>query len=104
MAKWYGKIGFGSTRETRPGVWENIITEREYCGDLIRSIGRAQGADQLNDNIKINNNLSIVADPYARENFYSIKYVTFEGIKWKVSAVEVQYPRLILDMGEVYND
>ena len=103
MAKWFGKIGFGLSTETRPGVWEEVITEREYYGDLIRSIGRPQGAEQLNDNIKINNNLSIVADPFARENFYSIRYVMYEGVKWKVSAVEVQYPRLILDMGEVYN-
>jgi hypothetical protein len=103
MAKWCGIIGFGVSTETKPGVWKEVITERRYYGDIIQTVGRPQGAEQLNDHIKINNRISIVADPFARENFYSIRYATFEGIKWKVSSAEVQYPRLVLDMGEVYN-
>lgn len=103
MAKWFGKIGFGTSTEIKPGVWKEVINERNYYGDIIQTVGRPQSVEQLNDNIKINNRMSIVADPYARENFYSIRYIIFEGVKWKVSAAEIQYPRIILDMGEVYN-
>lgn len=102
--KWYGSIGFAELKETTPGVWTPEITERNYRGDLVRNTRRLQSTDQVNDDININNQISIVADPYANMNFHTIKYATFMGIKWKVSDIEVQYPRLILSLGGVYNE
>lgn len=102
--KWYGSIGFAELKETTPGVWTPQITERNYRGDLIRNTRRLQSTDKVNDDININNQISIVADPYANMNFHTIKYATFMGTKWKVSDVEVQYPRLILSLGGVYNE
>lgn len=104
MAKFYGPIGYAVTVETRPGVWEEQIIERSYYGDLIRDTRRLQSSETLNDDISIANEISIVADPFANENFYSMRYVVFRGAKWKISNVEVQYPRLILTIGGVYND
>ena len=103
MAKWYGVIGYNETLETRPGVWENQITERNYYGDVIRNSRRLQTTNQLNDNINISNEISIVADPYANQNFHAMRYVEFMGTKWKITNVEVKYPRLILTVGGVYN-
>lgn len=103
MAKFYGVIGFTETTETRPGVWEDRITERPYYGELVRNARKLQTSDALNDNINVANEISIVADPYANENFHAIRYVEFRGAKWKVPNVEVQYPRLILTIGGVYN-
>lgn len=103
MAKFYGAIGYAETVETTPGVWEEQIVERYYYGDLIRNTRRLQSADQLNDNINVANEISIVADPYARDNFHSMRYVEFQGAEWKISNVEVQYPRLILIIGGLYN-
>ena len=103
MAKFYGMIGFAETVETVPGVWVEQITERPYFGDLTRNFRRLQTADQLNDNINVENNISIVSDPYANQNFHSIRYAEFMGTRWKISNVEVQYPRLILTTGGVYN-
>lgn len=85
------------------GVAREVITTRSYYGDVNRNIRRLQATDNLNDDIQINNEFSIVADPYANENFHAIRYVEYMGIKWKVSAVEVRYPRLILNAGGVYN-
>lgn len=102
--KWYGSIGFAELKETTPGVWTPQIIERNYRGDLVRNTRRLQSTDQVNDDININNQISIVADPYANMNFHTIKYATFMGTKWKVSDVEVQYPRLILSLGGVYNE
>lgn len=102
--KWYGSIGFAELKETTPGVWTPQITERNYRGDLVRNTRRLQSTDKVNDDININNQISIVADPYANMNFHTIKYATFMGTKWKVSDVEVQYPRLILSLGGVYNE
>ena len=103
MAKWYGVIGYAETAETAPGVWTEQITERNYCGDLLRNTRRLQTADQLNDNINISNEISIVADPYANQNFHSMRYAKFMGTAWKITSVEVQYPRLILTLGGEYN-
>ena len=103
MAKWFGKIGFAETKETTPGVWEEQITEREYFGDLTRNNRRLQSSENLNDNITVDNEISIVADPFANQNFHAMRYVEFMGTKWKVSTVEVQYPRLLLSLGDIYN-
>lgn len=103
MAKFYGPIGYAITEEIAPGVWEEIITEHMYYGDLIRNTRKLQSTDQLNDNINIANEISILADPFAYNNFHSMKYVGFMGTKWKIISIEVQYPRLILTVGGVYN-
>lgn len=103
MAKFFGSIGYAETVETKPGVWSEQITERQYYGDLVRNMRRLESTNQVNENINIQNEISIVADPYAYKNFHAIRYVEFMGTKWKVSSVDVQYPRLILSVGGVYN-
>lgn len=104
MAKWYGLIGFGVTEETEPGLWEGIIEERNYYGDLLSNYRKLQNSGGVNDDVNIANKISIVADPFANQNFHSIRYAEFMGAKWKVTDVEVQYPRLILSLGGVYNE
>lgn len=104
MPKWFGKIGFGVTEETKPGVWTESITEREYYGDVVRNSRRLQTSDKVNDDIVVSNEISILADPYANENFHAIRWADFMGSKWKVTNVDVQYPRLILSLGGVYNE
>ena len=103
MAKWFGKIGYAETVETAPGVWVEHIVEREYYGDLNKNNRRLQSTDQLNDNINISNELSIISDPYAMENFHAMRYAEFMGAKWKISDVEVLHPRLRLTLGGLYN-
>lgn len=104
MAKFYGAIGYATSAEISPGVWDDLITERNYSGDLIRNTSRwSTSSDSTNDDLNIDNQISIVADPFAYQNFRSMKYVEIMGAKWKISKVEVQHPRLILTIGGVYN-
>lgn len=103
MAKYYGKIGFAESVESAPGVHVEKVVERNYYGELVRNSRRLQSANQLNDNINISNEISIVADPYADKNFHMMRYIEFMGTKWKISNVEVQPPRLILTAGGVWN-
>ena len=103
MAKWYGKIGYIVSVEKKPGVWKNETIERNYYGDIIRNTRKLQTSEQLNDNINIANEISIVADPFAYDNIYAMRYIEFVGSKWKISDVEVKHPRLILTIGGVYN-
>ena len=103
MAKYYGVIGYAETGDTAPGVYEEQITERNYYGELVRNTRRLQTSDQVNDNINIANEISIIADPFATQNFHAMRYIEFMGAKWKITNVEVRYPRLILTIGGLYN-
>lgn len=105
MPRYYGNIGYVDTVEARPGIWEEVITERKYQGDLTRNTRKiSQGNDKINDNINFSMDISIIADPYAFKNFHKIKYITYMGSKWKVSNIQVQFPRLILYISELYNE
>lgn len=108
MARFYGKVGYRVTSETAPGVWRPQILTRNYYGDLVKnrsSIGgsESQEGGKVNDDIRLSNNVSIVADGFAYENFHNIIYVEYLGAKWKVNSVEVQRPRLILTLGGIYS-
>lgn len=103
MSKYFGKIGFGVTEETRPGVYEQKMTVKEYYGDIVRNSRRLENGGKVNDDLNINMNLSIVADPFAYQNFHQLKYVEYMGAKWKATSVEPQFPRLIITLGGVYN-
>lgn len=103
MAKFYGKIGYTETKEIEPGVWDEVVTERSYFGDLTRNTSRFQPSNGVNDDINISNSISVIADPYANQNFQHMRFVEFMGTKWKITNVDVQYPRIILTVGGVYN-
>lgn len=101
--KYYGKIGFAETAEIRPGVWQEVITERPYRGDVTRVSRRLQSADKVNDDLTASNEIKIVADAFAYQNFHAIRYLEWMGAKWKVNTVTVDRPRLTLEIGGVYN-
>jgi hypothetical protein len=103
MAKFYGRIGYGQQIESAPGVWVDSIVERSYYGDVIRNSRRLTDGENLNKDLTVGNSISIVADAYASEHFFAIRYVEWAGELWTVSDVEVQRPRLILQLGEVYH-
>lgn len=102
--RYYGKIGYFDTVETKPGLFENQMIYKTYKGDVLRNYKRNQDGSKVNSDVSVNNSISIVADPYAREHFFKIKCVEWQGALWSVSSVEVQYPRLILELGGLYNE
>lgn len=105
MAKFYGAIGYALQQETAPGVWEDVIVERIYRGDVILNQFRWQSSERLNDNLNIDNSLSILADDFAYKHLENIVYVEWHGSKWKVQSLSIKRPRLILQIGGgVYNE
>ena len=108
MAKFYGTVGFVRTEEKdpvdHPGVYSNVTTERSYYGDVLSNNRRFEKSDGLNDDLNIRNEISILADPFAFENFSYMKYVVWLGAKWKITDVKVTYPRMTLSIGGVFND
>jgi hypothetical protein len=103
MAKFFSEIGYGISVETDNGVWVDSIIERKYYGDVIRNTRKLAEGENLNSDISLQNSVSIVADAYANEHFFAIRFVRWAGTLWTVETVEVQSPRLILRLGGVYN-
>lgn len=104
MAKFYGKIGFVIPTEVENSIWEDVVSERNYSGDLTRHYNSYQeSSDQVNDTITLNNEISIVANSFLRDNAGFMRYVTYHGARWKITKIEDKYPRFILTIGGIYN-
>lgn len=104
MPKYHGAIGFGVQREIAQDVWDEVIEERTYYGDLTRNSSRNENNAKLNDDVVITNTFSIVADPFAYQNYSNIKYIMYMGVKWKVTSVDASTPpRIVISAGGVYN-
>lgn len=103
MAKFFGEVGFGESMEVRDGVWQDGITERKYFGDVLNVTRRLEDGEKVNNDLTVTNSISIVADAYANEHIFAIRYVKWAGVLWTVSTVEVKSPRLTLWLGGVYN-
>ena len=103
MGKFYGTVGYVESVETVPGIWEAKIEERKYRGDVLRHITKWDNGQKINDDVNINNEIHILADPYAYSHLSSIRYVEYMGAKWKVTNVTVERPRLVLTIGGLYN-
>ena len=102
MAKYHGMIGFAIPDTTRPGIVKLSITEREYYGDILRKSIRLQAAENVNDNTKINHQISIISDAFANDHIDCIRYAMWMGKAWKVTSIDVNYPRLTLTLGDMY--
>lgn len=103
MTKYAGLVGYVTQMETRPGIWEPVETEKQMRGDVIRLANSYESADKVNDDIILNNRISLVGDPFAYSNFTNLKFITYLGAKWKVTGIEVQRPRLICTLGGIWN-
>lgn len=103
MAKFYGAIGYISEVESAVDVTENQPIERMYKGDLVRNNRRLDNGENINDNVSISNQISIIADPYANNHIFDMRYVKWRGTAWKVTSVDVEPPRLVLTLGGIYN-
>lgn len=103
MAKFYGEIGYGESVETKPGVWTDVITEYHYYGDVLRNARGLESGDKVNNDLTVSNSISIIADAYANNHFFAMRYIKWAGAYWTVSDVEVKSPRLILRLGGLYN-
>jgi len=103
MAKYCGYIGYSVEEETKPGVIEPVIKERKYYGDILSLKRNTQNGDQINDTILLNTRISVISDPFAKQNRNALKYITLDGLRWEILSVDIQFPRMIVETGGVYN-
>lgn len=101
--RFFGEIGYGISVMTKPGVWEDQITEASYYGDVKQNTITSRVGDNILPQSTFQTMISVVADAYALENFTAIRYVKWAGSYWTVTSVKVERPRLILMIGEVYH-
>lgn len=103
MAKFYGKIGYGQTVNNGGGIHEDVITEVQARGDVLRNTRELKEGESVNNDISVSNSISVVMDENLAANFFAIRYVEWMGVLWSASSVEVQHPRLLVRLGGVYN-
>lgn len=103
MAKFHGMIGYAFQSETSPGVWEDQITEKSYRGDFILNQQRWQQSEKVNDDLNLDNSVSVVADAYAYSNSGYMRYIVMNGKKWKITSLAINRPRIVLQIGGLYN-
>jgi len=101
--RFYGEVGYAPTVIDDHGVAKTSIIKRNYYGDVLEQGSKWRSAEKVNDDISAEERISIVADPYAIQNFPYIRYVIWMGTRWKVTHIKVAYPRIILTLGGVYN-
>lgn len=103
MSRYSGKIGFAYEDEVSPGEYEKIITEKQYYGDYYKVQRQNRSQESTNDKLVIENEISIVGDPFSTDHMMDIVYATFLGKRLKVTHVTADSPRILLNVGEVYN-
>jgi hypothetical protein len=103
--RFFGVVGYGESSETLPGsgIWEDVITEVNCTGDILRDVGNPEPGENISNDLRVNNSISVVADAIAVNHFHNIKYIMWQGVRWTVDSVEVRPPRLLLTLGGVYN-
>jgi len=103
MAKFSGLVGYVTQSETSPGVWSSVENSIMMKGDIIRQSSNSQNGDKVNSDVFLNHRVSLVGDAYSFGNYYNIRWIEVDGLKWEVSSVEIQRPRIILSLGGVWN-
>ena len=104
MAKFAGLVGYVTQEETKPGVWTPVEQTRLMKGDFYMESSRHQNGDKMNENIALNHRISLVGDAYSFKNYYAIRWIEIENIKWEVTSIEVKRPRLIVNVGGLYHE
>lgn len=104
MAKWAGVIGFAETVKGADDVSRTVIVEKKYKGDVLQNNRNADDPNKINSDFNITNRISVVAKDYMLTHLQYMRYVTWQGAKWKISSVSIAYPRVTLSIGDLYNE
>ena len=103
--KYSGKIGFAVVKNKGNGIYSEEIEEKVYYGDLLSSRwNNESNGNSTNTNIKLNNSISVICDSYLADNISVMKYITYKNSKWCVTGIEILPPRVIINVGGIYNE
>ena len=105
MARFYGKVGFIRTVNDGTGRFVEEEVVRYYKGDVNNNVRRynPQNDVSANDDLALNDNVSILADAYAAENYMAMQWIEFDNVRWRITSVTKEYPRITIFFGGVWN-
>ena len=104
MAKYAGLVGYVTQVESSPGIWKDQIIEKKLRGDVLSQAQNFQIGDKIVDDVTITNRISLIIDPYAKENSMNMRYLHYLGLKWKITSISIVRPRLIVTLGDEWNE
>lgn len=106
MARFYGTVGFMQTVEddSRPGMYFEKITEypKRY-GDILTNKWNSSPGKSINDDFKVANRISVVCNKKMISEAQFARYIIWNNVKWEITSVDIEPPRLIFTLGGIYN-
>lgn len=86
-----------------PGNWKEYRIVKPMRGEWKRLISKWTPGSKVIDDKRVNNQLEIIADSFALANFTQIRSIKWRGLEWSVNTVTLNPPRLVLEIGDLYN-
>lgn len=102
MSKFSGKLGFVTTVESEEGVYLEERKEVPAKGFLRRISNRYNNSDSVNTNLRLSNEVSVIATPWMNNHLMDLRYVVWKGSKWEVRSVSIDPPRVTINLGGLY--
>lgn len=104
MPKYKGIVGYITEVETSTDIYESVPVEKERILTLEKNSSTWNGSEKVNYDVSLSNRLSFIADPFARTNYQSIRYIIYNGAAWDVLSIDISNPpRIFLTIGGIYN-
>ena len=101
--RYSGKIGYAVQTETSPGVWEDTITERAKLGTVKQRTEALDSGSSVLPEYRTTTSVSVLCDGVLKENYDNLRYLSHLGKNWVIASAVMEWPELILYIGEVYN-
>lgn len=104
MARFHDMVGFLIEEDNQDtGIpWRGVV-EKPFYGRIIEPGRRFQSAENGAEDLVIGNQIAITANDYAFRHSSSISHVHYMGANWKVTAIRIKAPEIILTLGGVYH-
>lgn len=101
--KYSGKVGYAVQTETAPGVWTKEIKEVHMYGDTLSYGAQPVSSDKVNQDVALSNEISLMGNPIIFENLSTLEYLILSGIKWEITSINLDPPRIKVALGGVWN-
>lgn len=95
-------VGFGSNQELEPGIYDDVLEEKTYYGEILENRRSFDQGTTLSGDVKITNQFSIMGNTYLFDNLEKIRYVRYRNQLWTVT-VDEGYPRVTFNLGGLYH-
>lgn len=96
-------LGLAETKEVRPGVWDDVITEVPKLADIQQRTETFNVEGNVIPEYKTTTTVSVLSQGVIKPDYSNLRYVLYAGERWFISSINHAPPRLTIYIGEVYN-